>query len=1080
MSLAQVSIKRPIFITCVMIGILVGGIYSFKKMSVDLFPEVSIPIVTVSTVYQGAGPNEIETLVSRPIEEEISSIAGIKRLTSRNIEGISIVIVEFLSTVDAKYAEQQVRDKVNIAKASLPDEIDDSVIKKFDPADTPILQISLTGENIGDAEMYDIADEFVKPRLEQVNNVGAIDIIGGRKREIHVLLDRQKLRSREISVGQVAAQIGASGENIPSGKVNRGGNELVFRGVGEFKTVPEIGDTLVNLYGNEVPTRIADLGVVKDTLEDETSRGYMKGKRILILQVYRQAGTNTLAVAEDIKKQLKKIEPDLAKLPGAPKVQVIVDASTKIADNVFDVYETIVIGIVLTVITVFFFLGSARSTLITALSLPLSLIGSFILLGAANFSINIVSLLALSLAVGLLIDDAIVVIENIYRFMEKGYDANEAAEKGTSEIQMAAVAITLVVMAVFVPVAMMSGTIGQFLKQFGLTVAFSMAISLFVALTIIPMLAAYFGGSGHAGHDVNAKPGLYDKTLGRMVKGFDRFQTMLENLYEKFLRLTLRNSIITLGVTLGVFIFSIFVAGRLPGEFVPDDDSGETTVTLELAPGSNLDSTTKIAQEVDAIIAKNPLVDFAMYFTGNVNGEANKANFFVKLKDERNGLTTVAYRDELRDQLAHLKASANPVVKKFDASGGSGGQPLTLNIVSGNPEALQASADKILAKLRADKRLKDVDTNFRLGKPEYQVKLKPGAAKEYGINTKTMGAELRAQVEGATTAKFREKGREYDVRVRMTDEQRDLKEMYNQVWIPNINRKLVKLSDVANGTTESGPASIERQDRARYIQVTAGVAPGADLNAVISELEKDMNSGPNKLPTDVRYSFAGDAENMQELATSTVVAVGAGILVIYLILSSLYESFITPMTIMISLPLAISGAFFGLYLTGKTINLFAIFGFFMLIGVAGKNGILLVDYTKQLMDEGKNRVDALAEAGRTRLRPILMTSFALIAGTLPIAIGLNPASRSRTSMGVTIVAGVLLSTVLTLIAIPAIFTYVDRFRVWANKLGAKFTSKKKDQGHGDHKNSPKGNVNSLPPSDKNINGTPVNVHRVIE
>lgn len=1044
MSLATVSIKRPIFITCVMIGILVAGIYSFKKMSVDLFPEVSIPVITVSTVYKGAGPNEIETLVSRPIEEEISSIAGIKRLTSRNLEGISIVIVEFLSSVDSKYAEQQVRDKVNIAKASLPDEIDDSIIKKFDPSDTPILMISLTGKDIGDAALFDIADEFVKPRLEQVNNVGAIDIIGGRKREVHVLLDRQKLRAREISVGQVASQIGASGENIPSGKVNRGESELVFRGVGEFRSVPEIADTLVNLHGNEVPTRVADLGVVKDTLEDEKSRGFLKGQKILILQVYRQAGTNTLAVADDIKKQLQKIAPDLAKLPGAPKLQVMVDASTKISDNVADVYETIIIGIILTVITVFFFLGSARSTLITALSLPLSLIGAFILLGAAKFSINIVSLLALSLAVGLLIDDAIVVIENIYRFMEKGYDAEEAAEKGTAEIQMAATAITLVVMAVFVPVAMMSGTIGQFLKQFGLTVAFSMAISLFVALTIIPMLAAYFGGSGHAGHSHNKAPSFYDKTLGRLVKGFDRFQTFLENVYEKFLRLTLRHTLLTLGGTLALFIFSLYVAKHVPGEFVPDDDSGESTVTLELAPGANLDTTTKIAQEVDAIITKNPLVEYSMYFSGNVNGEANKASFTVKLKNDRNGLSTVDYREQLRGELAYLKDVANPVVKKYDASGGSQGQPLTLNLVSGDAQLLESSSNKILAKLRADKRLKDVDTNYRLGKPELQVKLKPGAAKEYGINTKTMGNELRAQVEGYTTAKFREKGREYDVRVRLMDEQRDLKSMYNQVYIPNINRKLVRLSDVATGTTESGPASIERQDRARYIQITAGLAPGADMNAVIADLEADMKGGPNKLPSDVRYSFAGDAENMQELATSTVIAVGFGILVIYLILSSLYESFITPMTIMISLPLAMSGAFFGLYLTGKTFNLFAIFGIFMLIGVAGKNGILLVDYTKHLMDAGKNRVDALAEAGKTRLRPILMTSFALIAGTIPIAIGLNPASRTRTSMGMTIVAGVFVSTILTLIAIPAIFTYVDRFRIWANKIGMKFTSKKKN------------------------------------
>lgn len=1043
MSFASVSIKRPIFITCVIIAIMAAGIVCFKAMSVDLYPDVSIPVVTVQTVYKGAGPAEIETLVSRPIEDEISTISGIKRLTSRNLEGLSLVIVEFQSSVDAKYAEQQVRDKINIVKPKLPDEIDDSVIKKFDPADSPIMSIALTADGLTDAQLYDVADRIVKPRLEQVNFVGAIDIIGGRKREIQVHLERKKLIDREISVSQVAAQIGASGENVPSGKVNRNGQELVFRGLGEFRNVEEVGDTLVNLYGNEVPTRLSDLGKVVDTVEDEKSRGFMNGKKVVILQVFRQAGSNTLQVASDIKKQVIKMTPDLEKSEGKPALEVVIDASKKIKDNVDDVYETIIIGIILTIITVLFFLGSVRSTLITALSLPISLIGSFILLKLANFSINVVSLLALTLAVGLLIDDAIVVIENVYRRMQLGEDALTAADKGTGEIQMAVFAITLVVIAVFVPVAMMSGTVGQFLKQFGLTVAFSMAISLFVALTIIPMLAAYFGGEAHGAHgEVKHKESFYDKTIGRMLKGFDRFQTWLENVYEKMLKVTLRHGLMTLAGTFLVFALSIFTVTKVSSEFVPDDDSGESNVTIELAPGANLDTTTAALEKVKAIVDKNTDVAFTLGTAGGGTGEANKGSLFVKLKDKR-PMTTLVFRDSLRDQLAPLNKEMIIAVKKFDISGGGGNQPITLNLISANPEALSASADKVLAYLRADKRAKDVDSNYRTGKPEVQISLKPNAAKEYGINSKTMGAELRAQVEGMTTAKFRENGREYDVRVRLTENERDLKESFKQVYVPNVNRKLVKLSDIANVEVIDGPTSIERQDRARYIQITAGVAPGVGLSQVVGDLVTFMTTGDTKLPTDVRYTFGGDAENMQDLATSAVLAIIAGIIIVYLILSSLYESFITPMTIMVALPLALSGAFFGLFITGKSLNLFAILGLFMLIGVAGKNGILLVDFTKQLMDEGMDRASALVQAGKTRLRPILMTSFALIAGTLPTAIGLNPASRTRTSMGVAIVAGVLLSTVLTLIVVPALFVYVDRFRVWANKIGARFTSKSK-------------------------------------
>ncbi|WP_374074861.1 efflux RND transporter permease subunit [Bdellovibrio bacteriovorus] len=1047
MSLPKISISRPIFITCVTIALVVVGWASFKSMSVDLFPDVSIPVVTVQTTYQGAGPSEIETLVSRPIEEEVSTISGIKRLTSKSLEGVSQVIVEFNSSVDVKYAEQQVRDKVNIAKPKLPEEVDDPVIKKFDPSDTPIIMVSLTANGLGDAQLFDIADQFIKPRLEQVNNVGAIEIFGGREREIHVILDRNKLKAREISVGQVAAQVGASGENIPSGKVEQGGKELVFRGLGEFKTVPEVADTLVNLYGNEVPTRVADLGTVVDTLEDEKSRAFVNGNKALFLQVYRQSGSNTVRVADDIIKQLDKLKPELAKMEGAPQVQLVTNASTKIKNNIYDVNETIIIGIILTIITVFFFLGSARSTFITALSLPISLIGAFMIMKVAGFSINIVSMLALTLAVGLLIDDAIVVIENIYRRMELGEDSLTAAEKGTTEIQLAVMAITLVVIAVFVPVGTMSGTIGQFLKQFGMTVVFSMMISWFVAMTIIPMLTAYFGGEGHGGHKVPTTPGLYDKTLGRLVKGFDRVQAWLERVYEKLLRITLRHPLMTIGATFMVFVLSIYTVTKVPGAFITDDDAGEFTVTLEMQPGTSLDGMNKVGDEVDKIIRANPEVDYTAMIIGSLYGESNKSSFYVRMKNgkERNGYTTEGFRDKVRQQLTGFVETANPVVKEYDATGGMGGQPFTLNIISADPQALEEAGTKLLAKLKADPRLTDVDTNFRPGKPEMQVHLKPGAAKQYGINTKTMGGELRAQVEGLTPAKFREKGREYEVRVRLMPEQRDLKQSFNQVYVPNVNGKLVRLSDVASGDLASGPASIERQDRGRYIQITAGVAPGAGLSEVVNDAIKMMTTGETAFPSSVRFSWGGDAENMQELATSTVLALGFAIMFIYLILSSLYESFITPITIMVALPLALCGAFLGLFLMSETMTIFAIFGFFMLIGVAGKNGILLVDYTRQMMAAGKERGEALVEAGKTRLRPILMTSFALIAGTLPVAIGLNEASKSRTAMGVAIIGGMISSTILTLIVVPAVFTYVDRFRVWANNIGGRLTSNKKEK-----------------------------------
>jgi HAE1 family hydrophobic/amphiphilic exporter-1 len=431
---------------------------------------------------------------------------------------------------------------------------------------------------------------------------------------------------------------------------------------------------------------------------------------------------------------------------------------------------------------------------------------------------------------------------------------------------------------------------------------------------------------------------------------------------------------------------------------------------------------------------------------GSVFGEANKASYYVRLKKgKERGMTTEVFRDKLRDELKDFKF-ANPVIKKYDATGGMAGQPIMLNIISADPQDLEKYGLQIFEKLKKDPRLKDVDSNYRPGKPELQVHLKPGAGKRYGINTKTMGSELRAQVEGFTPAKFREKGREYDVRVRLQEDQRDLKATFPQVYIPNINRKLVRLQDVANGDLKSGPASIERQDRGRYIQITAGLAPGVGLSTVVNDINKMLGPGGEvQLPSSIRYSFAGEAENMQDLVTSTVLALGFAVLFIYLILASLYESFITPITIMIALPLALSGAFLGLFIMKETISIFAILGLFMLIGVAGKNGILLVDYALQMIREkGMSRNEALIEAGKTRLRPILMTSFALIAGTLPIAIGLSEASKARTGMGVAIIGGMISSTLLTLIVLPSVFIYIDRLKHWIRKIGSRFISKRKE------------------------------------
>ncbi len=1035
MSLANLSIRRPVFITCIVSVILVIGGVCLKTLPVDLYPDVTFPVVFVQTTYTGTAPEEMETLVTKPLEEEMTTISGVKRLTSKSLEGISQVTMEFESGVDIKYAEQQVRDKVANAKSRLPEDADDPIIRRIDPSDLPIVTISVNAE-LGEAELYDLADQGIKPRLEQVKDVGLVEIVGGRKREIRVELDREKLKAREFGVDQVSKRIESAGENIPGGKVSEGDKETLYRSLGQFASVDDVANTVISLYGNEVPTRVKDLGTVVETLEDEKSRVYVDGKKSLFIQVFRQSGSNTVAVADGTHKLVQKLEGELKNHTGKPQLLVIRDASREIRDNILDVRETITIGIVLTILIVYLFLANWRSTIITGLALPNSLIGAFILLAIAGFSINVVTLMSLSLAVGLLIDDAIVVRENIFRHLEMGEEPVAAAEKGTAEVQMAVIATTLVVIAVFAPVAFMKGIIGQFLKSFGLTVCFAMAISLFDALTVGPMLSAYFAGIHK---EDKKKVSIWKATVGRLLALFDRFQVWLERNYGRLLEKgVLRHPILTLVAAVLVFLSSFLALGKVPFTFFPDAGWPELAVDLDMPPGTNIEGMARVALEADQVIRSNKEIERSALTVGNRNNEANKASFYVRLVPSKDRTRSSAQMKEMiRKQLVPF-AFANPRVGDYDATGSGQSVPFLLRIIGQDSKVLEDYSTQLLAELKKNPGLKDVDTSYRPGKPEFQFQLDNEKARIYGINTKTLGDEIRAEVEGDLPAKYRIRGNEYEVRVRLKEDQRNLKENFDRVLVPNVNGRLIRLADIATAHEKVGPTAIDRQDRGRYIQISAALAPGAGLGNVMADGQK-LVAEKMPLPAGLRYAYVGDAENFAEMANSMLVALFFAVAFIYFVLASLYESFITPFTIMLALPLALCGAFFALFITGQSLNLFALLGIIMLLGVASKNSILLVDLAHRLMDEGKDRATALAEAGRTRLRPILMTSMALIAGTLPVAIGLNEASKMRSSMGIAIIGGLITSTLLSLVVIPAAFLYIDRFRVSVGELFRKVT-----------------------------------------
>lgn len=1036
MNLAALSIKRPTFIVAIVSVIIVVGLISMFRLGVDEFPDVTFPYVIVQVPYRGAGPTEVESMVSKPLEEEIGSISGIKHLSSTSMDGLSQVTVEFELETDVKWAEQQVRDKVSNALPKLPKDIDQPILRRMDPADTPVMEIALFAD-LPPAKLYDIADQDAKNRLQQIDGVAQVQILGGTKREIEVLCDREKLKAREVSLSSVAGRIASNSQNVPLGKDTKDGKNMDFRTLGEYRDLDQVRKSAVNFFGSDNPVTVADIAEVKDGLVETQSLAYYNGTPAIFLDVYRQSGANTVAVVDKLFKAFDKLNTEFKSKPGAPKLVLVRDNSKGTRWNLEDVKQSIFIGILLTVVVVYFFLGSGRSTIITVAALPNSLLGAFILMYWQGFTINVITLMALSLSVGLLIDDAIVVRENIWRHMELGKSPKQAAVDGTREVTMAVIATSSTVIAVFLPMAFLTGIIGQFFKSLGWTVVFAMLVSLFDAMTMAPLLSAYLASKGgaaaerlHSSHWSQWNPMRY---LRLSVEAFERFMSWLRDAYTRLMRWALDNKGWVLLVSVALFALSLVVAAKfIKFEFMASQDIGFFQVNIEGAPDTALEATQAMAKEIQAKIQAHKEVALVGTTVGNSMNEYQKANFYIELVNyrQRPGVTTSSMKDVLRKELAAYK-EWNPRIGDVQMFGDY--SPFTLLLAGDDLDRLSLASDQVIASLKQKvPGLVDLDSSYRPGKPEVQVVMDPNRMKRLGVNGVTAGQELRGQVDGTVAAQFREGDLDYDIRVRLKEGQRDLRQGFNRYWVPNMNQNLVRLSDIAQAHPANGPLSISRRDRKRMVMVSAEIGPGYALGNV-QEAAKKVLAGL-KLPDGVSYSFIGQAEDMKDMFVSMVVAMGLAVLLIYLILASLYESITLPFLIMTALPLAVVGALGALLVMKQSINIFSMIGLIMLLGLVAKNSILLVDYTIHLTRRGMSRRDAIIEAGRIRLRPILMTTIALIAGMLPMALALSEVSRFRQSMGVAIVGGLLSSTALTLIVVPAFFEWFDDFRLWSRRL----------------------------------------------
>jgi hydrophobic/amphiphilic exporter-1 (mainly G- bacteria), HAE1 family len=997
-------IQRPIFTSMLVLALVVFGLRAFPSIGVDQTPKVDIPVVTINTVLKGADPETIEKNVSKPLEEELNAISGLDTISSYNYENVSVIVLEFKLEKNIDVAAQEARDKVNASLSKLPTEIDTPVVQKLDLQAQAIVQLALTGP-LPVETLTKAAKDEIRPALQRVAGVGTVDVVGGRERQIAIRIDPSRLRSYGLAANDVPQAISAQSIDIPGGRTLEPGKERVVKLETEAKSVDEIRDLVLASPGGR-PIRVKDVAEVVDGPEEARSAARLDGQPAIALVVKKQSDANTTAVAEGVKEHLAEIQK---LLPAGSQLSVVNDNSRFIRKSIESVQHDLFIGAILAVLVVLLFLRNFRATIVAAFALPTSIIGAFAAIKALDFTFNQITMLALTLSIGLLIDDAIVVIENVFRHLERKEPPRQAALAGTTQIALAVLAVTLSVIAVFVPVAFMGGIAGRFFFQFGITVALAVALSYLVSMTLTPMLSARLLSHG--------------ESMGAVGRLLERGFQAVESLYRRLLRWALDHRWITVGLTVGVFALTIFLGRYLSTTFMPTQDTSELQVTLEMPLGTPLADADRAADDVSRQVRSFPGVASVFALTGGgTDGAVNKAVLTVNL-------VPIAERrfkqEEMKAYLRKAVQLPHGAIFTVGERGWAGGrsQPVQFNIRSNDPALLAAAVEKGLAAMRSDPGFADVDSSYRVGSPIVSVRVERDRAAAVGLPAAQIGGMLRAFLGQQEFAKYREKGDQYDIVLRLPDAVRADPESLGGLTLRTPRGELVELRSVADLVRTTGPSEIDRGALKRQVTLLA------DLRGMsMGEANKKLEALARAFPPGVQTGFAGQSKFLGETMGEFVKALLLGVILIYMVLCAQFESLLDPLTIMVSLPLSAIGAIAALLIAQQYMSIFAMIGMIMLMGLVAKNGILIVEFTNQLREQGRHTRDALLEAGPMRLRPILMTSVAMIAGMLPVAFARGDGAESRTGMAWAIIGGLAASTVLTLVVVPVIYSLMDRFR----------------------------------------------------
>ncbi len=1032
MTLSDIAIRRPVFTIVMQLVLIVLGLISLKDMGTDLFPDVSFPFVMVSTVYPGASPGEVESEVTKPIEDAVAGIAGLDTVRSSSRESFSMVFVIFKMATNVDQAAQDVRDRISAVRAKLPTDATDPTIRRVDVGATPILMYVASQEGVPNQEVKKLIEDKLRPLLERVPGVAAVEVTGGADREVKVEVDRKRLDALNLPLTQIVDKLKMDNMAVPAGHFAQDKQEISVRLTGDFQTAADVGNVVVAMTPAGTQIRLNEVAEVYDGLAEVRSDIRANGKAAVAFEVIKQSGTNTVQVADAVKKKLDEVLPMVSK---ELVLGNIFDQSTFIRESTHEVQISIVYGGLMAILVILFFMLDLRSTFISALALPTSVIGTFWIMNLLGFTLNMMTLMALSLAIGLLIDDAVVVRENIFRHLEMGEDPAVAASKGTSEIALAVLATTLAIVAVFVPVAFMSGVVGQFFRSFGLTISAATLLSLFVAFTLDPMLSSKL-----------AVKVDHSKKKNIVVRFFEGMHSAMEEAYMATLRLSVKHRVITVFIGVAAFAGSLQLAKLMGSDFVPQEDRGQFIIDVELPPGTSLEETRRRLLPAELAIKKHPHI-ITVYSKLGPNTEINKAQIRIVAVEKTQRKESVWEIQEFcRQALKQVEGAKISIVPPAFVEGLPSGAPLQVMVRGANLASLERDAAAVEHMLKSIPGVTDVQVTYAPGKPEQSVRIDRKKASDLGIPVALVARTLRAALEGEETGKLRvESGssKEVKIRVRLKQADRASLEQLVRLQIPIPPKTImtpqgpmqmggfIPLGDIARIEPESSPQVIERQDRTRQIAVTA-VPKGRSLGEVVTELEAKL--GKYTFQEGNYYRLDGMIKQMKESGESFGIAGLLAVVFIFLILASQFESFVHPLTIMMSLPLAMIGAWMGLFLTDNSMSMGSNIGVILLMGLVTKNGILLVDAALQLQREGKSTVDAIVEAGRKRLRPILMTSAAMILGMLPTAIDQGPGSEFRSPMAIVVIGGVITSTLLTLLVLPSVFLWSDYLRSLPGRL----------------------------------------------